>query len=98
MKEIIHRPPGVAAAAGLVVIAGLLAACSPGPSGPAPVYIGGTGPTATKVPPAMTAAPPPRIVKAPLPPMAKGPPPRTSSKIASDVIPLDASPAKPIAA
>ncbi len=95
MAETIDRRRGLAAAASLSVIAGLLAACSPGPSGPAPVYIGGTGPTAAKAPPTMTAwSPPPTIAKATLPP--KGPPPRTA-KIASDVIPLDAPPSKPLA-
>ena len=97
MKEIIDRRRGLAAAASLLAIAGLLSACSPGPSGPAPVYIGGMGPKAATVPPAMTAMPAPRpIAKAALPPMAKGSPPRTA-KIASDVIPLDAPPSKPLA-
>ena len=41
---------GLAAAASLSVIAGLLAACSPGPSEPAPVYLRGAGPTAAKKP------------------------------------------------
>ena len=97
MREIIDRRRGLAAAASLSVIAGLLAACSAGPGGPAPVYIVGTGQMAAKAPPAMTAgAPPPTIAKAALPSMTKRPPPR-SAKIASDVIALDASPPKPLA-
>ena len=53
MGEIIDLRRGLAAAASLSVIAGLLAACSPGPSEPAPVYVRNAGPTlAKKTPPA----------------------------------------------
>lgn len=97
MREIIDRRRGLAAATGLLAVAGLLAACSAGPSGPAPVYIGGTGQTAAKAPLAMTAwAPPTTIAKAALPSMTKRPPPR-SAKVTSDVIPLDGSTPKPLA-
>jgi murein DD-endopeptidase MepM/ murein hydrolase activator NlpD len=95
MVEIIDCRRGLAAAANLIAIAGLLTACAPGPSGPAPVYIGGTGPTAVRPPLAMTTgSPPPKIAKTALPPMAKGPPPRIA-KTTPDVIPLDSSPPVP---
>ncbi len=51
MGEIIDLRRGFAAAASLSVIAGLLAACSPGPSEPAPVYLRNAGPTAARKPP-----------------------------------------------
>src|ERR1700690_1069939 len=99
MAEIIARR--LAAAASLSVIAGLLAACSPAPSGPAPVYIGGTGPTAATAPLGKTAGrPTPRNTNATLPSIAKGPipkqPPPRTAKSTSDVIPLDASPSRPL--
>lgn len=100
MAELIERRRGLAAAASLSAIAGLLAACAPGPSGPAPVYIGGTGPTVARPPLAMTmttGSPPPTIAKAALPPMTKGPPPG-AAKTTPDVIPLDGSPSKPLTA
>ncbi len=96
MAEIIDRRRGLAAAASLSAIAGLLAACAPGPIGPAPVYIGGAGPAAALAPPPMTAGSlPPTIAKAALPPITKGPPPKTA-KTTPDVIPLDASPSRPL--
>src|SRR5258708_35421935 len=51
MGEIIDLRRGLAAAASLSVIAGLLAACSPGPSSPAPVYTRGVAPSAAKASP-----------------------------------------------
>src|SRR5579859_4569566 len=100
MAEIIDRWRGLAAAASLLAIAGLLAACAPGPRGPAPVYIGGTGPSASLAPPQMTTGSPPAIARAALPPGAKGPvpkgPPPRTAKTTPDVIPLDASPSKPL--
>jgi murein DD-endopeptidase MepM/ murein hydrolase activator NlpD len=54
MAEITTGWRGVAAAASLVIMAGLLAACADGSGGPAPVYLRGAAPTAS-VPP----APPP---------------------------------------
>ena len=51
MGEMIDLRRGLAAAASLSAIAGLLAACSPGPSAPAPVFLRGAGPTAAKAPP-----------------------------------------------
>ena len=48
MGEIIGLRRGLAAAASLSVIAGLLAACSPGPVAPAPVYLRGAAQTAAK--------------------------------------------------
>lgn len=51
MGEIIDLRRGLAAAASFTVIAALLAACSPGPSEPAPVFLRGAGPTAANKPP-----------------------------------------------
>jgi murein DD-endopeptidase MepM/ murein hydrolase activator NlpD len=51
MGEIIVRRRGIAAAASLLVIAGILVACSDGPSAPAPVYLRGAAPTAANGPP-----------------------------------------------
>jgi murein DD-endopeptidase MepM/ murein hydrolase activator NlpD len=51
MGEIIDLRRGLAAAASLSVIAGFLAACSPGPSEPVPVYLHGAAQTAAKAPP-----------------------------------------------
>ena len=51
MGDIADRRRGVAAAASLSVIAGLLAACSDGPSAPAPVYLRGAAPAAANGPP-----------------------------------------------
>ncbi|HXP06597.1 MAG TPA: peptidoglycan DD-metalloendopeptidase family protein [Stellaceae bacterium] len=48
MGQIIDRRRGLASAASLSVIAGLLAACSPGPGSPAPVYLRGAAQTAAK--------------------------------------------------
>ena len=51
MGEMIRFRRGLAAAASLSVIAGLLAACSPGPVAPAPVYLRGAAQTPAKVTP-----------------------------------------------
>jgi murein DD-endopeptidase MepM/ murein hydrolase activator NlpD len=51
MGEIIHRRRGLAAAASLSVIAGLLTACVDGPITPAPVYLRGAAPMAANGPP-----------------------------------------------
>jgi murein DD-endopeptidase MepM/ murein hydrolase activator NlpD len=51
MGENINLRRGLAAAASLSVIAGLLSACSPGPGEPAPVYLRSAPPTAAKASP-----------------------------------------------
>ena len=77
---------GRAHAAAVLAFCGLVAACSPVPGEPAPVYMMGTRPTAYQ---SMASAP----IQQAMAPVALAPGPSTSSRhLAPDVIPLDNPP------
>src|SRR6266851_2483730 len=78
---------GIARAAAVLAFCGLVAACSPVPGEPAPVYMMGARPTAYQ---SMASAP----IQQAMAPVALAPRPSTSSRhLAPDVIPLDNPPA-----
>src|SRR5260370_26607920 len=77
---------GKARAAAVLAFCGLVAACSPVPGEPAPVYMMGARPTAYQ---SMASAP----IQQAMAPVALAPGPSTSSRhLAPDVIPLDNPP------
>src|ERR1700687_2098282 len=81
------RRHGRARAAAVLAFCGLVAACSPVPGEPAPVYTMGARPTAYQ---SMASAP----IQQAMAPVALAPRPSTSSRhLAPDVIPLDNPPA-----
>jgi murein DD-endopeptidase MepM/ murein hydrolase activator NlpD len=83
------RPHGVARAAAVFGFCGLIAACSPVPGEPAPVYMMGGRPSVAYQP--VASAPMPRAVA----PVASAPSPGPSTSLrhsAPDVIPLDSPP------